>query len=244
MALLRRFLDTASGTCSYLIGSPATRQAVFIDPVRAHLPLYLGVLAELRLSLAGILETHVHADHVTAAGALRDITGAAIACSRLAGVEGAEHGLEDGQTIAFGDLRFRALATPGHSPACLTYCWGDRLFTGDALLIGGCGRLDEPGGNPGQLFDSLTRRLLPLPDEYLVFPGHGSQQRWVSCIGEEKRNNPMLLGLSRDEFIAINRRRREPPLPSITRTLAANRHCGELPDQEAGADLFSSRQRS
>lgn len=239
MALLRRILDTASGTCSYLIGSAATRQAVFIDPVREHIPLYLGVLAELDLALAAVLETHVHADHVTAAGALRDITGAAIACSHRAGVVGADRRLEDGESLAFGDLIFQALATPGHTPACLTYRWGDRLFTGDALLIGSCGRPDEPGGNAGQLFDSLTRCLLAHPDEYLVYPGHGSQVRWVSCIGEEKRNNPMLLGISRDEFIAVNHRREERPLPSMAANLAANRRCGLLAPAAGAASDFA-----
>lgn len=235
MPLLRRFWDSSTGTCSYLIGSAAARQAVFIDPVREQVPLYLGVLQELGLHLAAVLETHVHADHVTAAGVLRQLTGAAVMGSRQGGLEGADRLLADGEWVAFGDLAFDVLATPGHSPGCLTYCWGDRLFTGDSLLIGGCGRTDEPGGNGGQLFDSLTRRLLTRPDEHLVYPGHGTQQRWVSCIGEEKRTNPMLLGISRDEFIALNRRREEPPLPGLADKLAANRRCGDLPDTDGRA---------
>lgn len=235
MALFRRFWDSSTGTCSYLIGSCANRRAVFIDPVRDQVPLYLGVLQELRMTLAGILETHVHADHVTGASVLRQHSGATVVCSRQSGVEGADYLISDGEFLSFEELNFQALATPGHTPACLSYRWGERIFTGDALLIGGCGRTDEPGANPGQLFDSVTRRLLTLPDELLVYPGHGTQQRWVSCIGEERRTNPMFAGTSRDEFIALSQRREDAPLPAVADTLAANRRCGEVPGPEGRA---------
>jgi glyoxylase-like metal-dependent hydrolase (beta-lactamase superfamily II) len=228
MTIVRRFWDSSSSTCSYLIGSDKTRRAVFIDPVLEQIPLYLGVLEELAYTLSCVLETHIHADHVSAAASLRQLTGAKIACSRQSGVETADMLLDNGQNLQFGDLAFQALATPGHSPGCMTYRWNDRLFTGDALLIGGCGRTDEPGANPGQLFDSISRRLLTLPDELLVYPGHGTQRRWVSCIGEERRNNPMLQGISRDEFIALSHRRQEPPIADMAATLAANRRCGEI----------------
>lgn len=237
MALLRRFWDSATGTCSYLIGSAASHQAVFIDPVREQAPLYLGVLQELGLSLAAVLETHLHADHVTAAATLRRLTGASMIAGAQSGLQCADRLLADGESLIVGDLAFQALATPGHSPGCVTYAWGDRLFTGDALHIGGCGRTDEPGANAGQLFDSITRRLLPHPDEHLVYPGHGTQQRWVSCIGEERRTNPLLLGVSRDEFIALTKRRQEPPLPSPSETQAANRHCGEMPEGRPDSDF-------
>jgi sulfur dioxygenase len=232
MASLKRFWDSPTGTCSYLIGSCVSGQAVFIDPVREQVPLYLGVLEEMGLALTGILETHVHADHDTAAALLRQRTGATVVCARGSGVRGADRLLGDGEYAVFGDITLQALATPGHTAACLSYRWGDRLFTGDTLLIGGCGRTDEPGSNPGRLFDSLARRLLTLPDELLVYPGHGSQQRWVSCVGEERRSNPLLLGVSRDEFISLCSRRETPPIPNLDGTLAANRRCGEIPAPE------------
>ena len=229
MPLLRRFRDSRTAACAYLIGSDTTHQAVFIDPVLDQLPLYLGVLEELDYRLACVLETHLHADHMTAADRLREMTGALIACSRESGVEGADLLLDDGEVIAFGQLAFEAIATPGHSPACLTYLCGDRLFTGDTLLIGDCGRTDEPGGLAGRLFDSIGRRLLVLPDEYLIYPGHGSEGRWVSCIGEEKRSNALLAGIGRDEFIALNRRRQAPLPSAMDDNLAANRRCGRRP---------------
>lgn len=230
MPLMRRFRDSPSGACSYLLGSVATRQAVLIDPVAEHVPLYLGVLGEIGFSLACVLETHLHADHLSGAGALRELAGAALACEAHAGIEGVDIALADGDVLRFGEIELHALATPGHTPHCLTYRWGDRLFTGDSLLIAGCGSTDEPGGNPGQLFDSICRRLLVWPDEYLVFPGHGSALRWVSCIGEERAANPMLFGVSRDEFIAASRRHRRPPDAAMEHLLAANRGGGRTAD--------------
>lgn len=227
MTSLRRFRDTLTGACTYLISSAASRTAVFIDPVQAQLPLYLGVIQELGLNLAAVLETHLHADHISGAAALRQRTGATVVVGSESGIVRADRFLVDGELLVVADFAFQALATPGHTPGCITYRYGDRLFTGDALLIGGCGRIDEPGGNPGQLFDSVTRHLLSLADELLVLPGHGSQQRWVSCIGEERRNNPLFAGVSRDEFIAHSQRRWEAPLPDFTTILAANRRCGE-----------------
>lgn len=235
MASLRRFWDSPTGTCSYLIASRVSGQAVFIDPVRDQIPLYLGVLEEVGLTLTGVLETHVHADHVTAAALLRQRTGATVVCGLGSGVQGADRLLKDGEYAVFEDITLQAIATPGHTPACLSYRWGDRLFTGDALLIGGCGRTDEPGGNAGQLFDSLIRRLLILPDDLLIYPGHGTQQRWVSCVGEERRANPLLLGASRDEFVASCSRREEATIPNLNDTLAANRCCGEIPSPEERA---------
>lgn len=225
---MRRFWDSRSGTCSYLLATDGGRQCVLIDPVLEHVPLYLGVLEELDLVLSCVLESHLHADHISAAASLQDLTGCAIACSPASEIRGADVAVDDGDFLLFGEIRLQAIATPGHSRHCLTYRWGDRLFTGDALLIGGCGRADEPEGNAGLLFDSINRRLLAFPDEYLVFPGHGTQSRWVSCIGEEKRSNPMLAGNSRDEFIALSRRRHDPLPPDMESNFAANRRCNGL----------------
>ncbi len=223
---LRRFVDARTGACSYLIADALHAEAALIDPVREQQSLYLGVIDELGFRLAYVLETHLHADHVTAAASLRAATGAHVVYPLGCRVEGADRLVGDGDRLPLGADSIHVLSTPGHTQACVTYRWLDRLFTGDALLIGDCGRCDEAGGNAGQLYDSLTRRLLPLPDELLVYPGHERDARWVSCIGEERRRNPLLRGSSRDEFVRRAGDRHEPLPAGMDENLAANRHCG------------------
>lgn len=199
----RQFRDPATETFSYLAGCGATSRALIIDPVATQVPLYLGVLKELGLRLEWLLETHLHSDHVSGASVLRESTGARLAASRQSGVEAVDRLLVDGDTVVLGMQTITAIATPGHTPGCLTYCWDDRLFTGDSLLIGGCGDLEAPRANGVALYDSVTRRLLSLPDETLVYPGHCLGGRRVSCIGEERERNPYFHGISRDRFVAV-----------------------------------------
>ena len=199
----RQFRDSATETFSYLIGCGAQSRALLIDPVANQVPLYLGVLKELALTLDWVLETHLHSDHFSGANELRECTGARIAASRQSGIEGVDKLLADGDAIVLGMQSVDVVATPGHTPGCVTYRWEDRLFTGDSLLIGGCGDLDEPRANGVALYDSVTRRLLCLPDETLVYPGHCLTGRRVSCIGEERERNPFFHGVSRDRFVAV-----------------------------------------
>lgn len=231
----RQFRDPATGTFTYLMGCGQTAVAAIIDPVVDHVPLYLGVLRELGLSLAWTLETHLHADHISAADTLREWTGARVGAGRLAGIDTADRLFSENDVLPVGRLEIEVIATPGHTPGCLTYRWADRLFTGDSLLIGGCGSIDEPGSNGVVLFDSVTRRLFSLSDEMLVYPGHGLNERWVSCIGEERENNPLFHGISRDRFVAIKsgeHRRRSTVMPLA---LEANRYCGRLLGSVAAA---------
>lgn len=226
MAHFRQFHDPASGTFSYLLACERTAVGMVIDPVLGHEPLYLGVLGELSLRLAWVLETHLHADHISAADALRQRTGALVAVGRQSGIDEADRRLADGEQLTVGDVSIVVIATPGHTPGCVTYRWDDRLFTGDSLLIGGSGSIAEPGGNGVLLFDSVTKRLLPLADETLVYPGHGQDDRRVSCIGQERHGNPCFHGVCRDRFVAVKTASREPMPAAATTTLAANRHCG------------------
>jgi glyoxylase-like metal-dependent hydrolase (beta-lactamase superfamily II) len=198
----RQLFDAQSGTFTYLLADTGAAKAVLIDPVLHEVAFYLRLLGERALRLQWVIDTHLHDDHVTAAWALRERTRARTAAGAAAGMAGADLLVGEGDTIAFGDEELRAIATPGHTPGCTSYLWRDRVFTGDALLIGGCGRTDPPAGNAGRLYDSLMRRLLALPDETLVCPGHGDSSRRISCIGEERATNPCLAGLTRDEFIA------------------------------------------
>jgi len=224
--LLRQFADRDTGALSYLLACPESRQAIIIDPLLEHVPLYLAVLDELDLKLTHVLDTHIHADHTTGSAALRTATGARICLGDCCGADGYDQALTAGEQLAAGSIALEILHTPGHTPGCLTFRWRDRLFTGDCLLIGGAGGTDEPGGDPGRLFDSITRNLLPLPDETLVYPGHDTQGRRVSCIGEERRQNPLFSGISRDEFIS-RRAAGGGQLPvDMKKHLAANLRCG------------------
>jgi sulfur dioxygenase len=222
----RQLFDDESGTFTYLLADAGTGRAVLVDPVLHETGFYLRLLGERSLRLESVIDTHLHDDHVSAAWALRARTGASAVAGIAAGIE-ADRLLGDGEAVAFGEERLMALATPGHTRGCLSFLWRDRVFTGDALAIGGCGRTDPPEGNAGRLYDSLMRRLLALPDETLVCPGHGTAQRRVSCIGDERATNPCLAGLSRDEFIAS--RSRLPPRPPAAREsiLAVNRRGGD-----------------
>jgi sulfur dioxygenase len=228
VSYFRQMFDRDSRTYTYLIADIETGAAALIDPVLGEIGLYLGLLEERRLRLAWVLETHVHADHITAAAALRSCTGARVVFGRDSGAEGADLLVADGDDVPFGHETVRVIATPGHSAGCVSYLWRDRVFTGDSLLIRSCGRTDLPGGDAGQLFDSLMRKLLSLPDETLVYPGHDYQGRCVSCVGEERVNNPCVSGRTRDEFAALMGATRCPESPRVDLLMAANRRCGDV----------------
>lgn len=226
MMHFRQLRDEATGAFSYLVACKASGTALVIDPVVNQTPLYLGMLGELGLRLAWILETHLHADHISAADSLREWTGAKVAVSAGAGIRCADRLLTDDDTIACGEIVMQTLATPGHTPGCVSFHWHDRLFTGDCLLIGSCGRTDEPGSDGAQLFDSVIRRLFAYPDETLVYPGHCLDGRRVSSIGEERENNLLFHGVSRDSFASVKPAIGLPGILPVA--LEANRHCGRL----------------
>ena len=227
MILFHQFFDQTSSTLTYLLADPLSGDAVIIDSVKEHLGAYLTFLQEQELQLVWVLETHVHADHVTGAAGLREMTGARSAVGAAGGVACADRQLIDGDTIVFGSEVIRVIPTPGHTPGCVTYHWRDRLFTGDSLMIAGCGRTDFQGGDAGQLYDSITKRLFSLPDETLVYPGHDYKGARVSCIGQEKDSNPRLAGRSRQEFIELMSRLDLAPPKLIGEALPANLRCGK-----------------
>ncbi len=218
--IFRQLFDAESGTYTYLLADPLTADAVLIDSVKEHTGAYLTLLQDLELQLRWTLETHVHADHVTAAASLREVTGSHAIASEAAGAECADVKVGDGSTIVFGNEVIRVIATPGHTPGCISYRWCDRVFTGDALLIDGCGRTDFQGGSAGTLYDSITERLFSLPDETLVYPGHDYKGRRVSSIGEQKAGNPRLADTSREAFVDLMAKLELPP----PRALLHRRH--------------------
>jgi len=203
MLIFRQMFDPQSSTYTYLLADDEAREAVLIDPVYEQVRRDAALLDELDLRLVSSLETHVHADHVTGGWLLKQRTGCAIAVAASSGAEGADRALAHGDRIAFGARFVTALATPGHTAGCLTYVLDDesRAFTGDCLLIRGCGRTDFQEGDPGTLFRSVHQHIFTLPDDCRLFPGHDYRGLTVTSVGEEKRFNPRLGGdLSESDF--------------------------------------------
>ncbi len=232
--IFRQLFDSESSTYTYLIGDEATRQAVLIDPVLEQADRDLRLVAELDLTLTHVFDTHVHADHVTASGTLRERTQATVVGS-VNGASCANVQVRHGDEVRVGQLVFQVLATPGHTDDSLSYLLGDRVFTGDALLVRGTGRTDFQNGDARQLYDSLTRVLFALPDETLVYPAHDYQGRTVTSIAEEKRHNPRVAGKSREAFVHIMENLNLPRPRLIDAAVPANRACGHTPPSPQGA---------
>lgn len=222
--MFRQLFDSETSTYTYLLADRASGEALFIDPVVEKLERDLQLLEELGLTLTRVLETHVHADHVTAAGMLRARTGAKLVVGEN-GPGCADVHVRHGSTIQVGSLQVKVLETPGHTDDSVSYLIGDRVFTGDALLIRGCGRTDFQNGDPVQLYDSITRVLFALPDETRVYPGHDYRGHTVSTIGEEKAHSPRLIG-GLDAFTEVMNGLNLPPPRQLDVAVPANRACG------------------
>ncbi len=192
--IFRQLFDPQSSTYTYLLADPGTREAVLIDPVFEQVQRDGALIGELGLKLVATLETHVHADHVTGAWLLRERFGSAIVLSAASGAQGADRYLTEGERVAFGTRALEARATPGHTDGCTTYVLDDlsMAFTGDALLIRGCGRTDFQQGSAAALFRSVREKLFTLPEACVVYPAHDYRGATASSIGEEKRYNPRL----------------------------------------------------
>jgi glyoxylase-like metal-dependent hydrolase (beta-lactamase superfamily II) len=223
--ILRQLFDSDTSTYTYLLGDPVTRTAALVDPVREQVERDLRLVGELGLELTWVLDTHVHADHVTAAGALRERTGARTVAG-LGGAPCVDRTVRSGDVIEVGELAIHVLATPGHTDDSVSYRAEDCVFTGDALFIRGTGRTDFQNGDPAELYDSITGVLFALPDETRVYPGHDYRGLTMSTIGEEKRHNPRVAGKSRDEFVAIMQALNLPAPRHIHEAVPANRGCG------------------
>jgi sulfur dioxygenase len=198
-----QLLDPASSTYTYLLADDATREAVLVDPVLENVERDLRILQENGLVLRYVLDTHVHADHVTGALALKHATGATTCVCGDCGTWGYDRELEDRDEVHFGGERIEVIATPGHTPGSVSYRWRDAVFTGDTLLIGGCGRTDFQHGSAEDLYRSITERLFTLDEATRVYPGHDYHGRTSSTIGEERRTNPRLVGKTLGEFVAL-----------------------------------------
>ncbi|WP_375758914.1 MBL fold metallo-hydrolase [Corallococcus exercitus] len=232
--LFRQLFDSESSTYTYLIGDESTRQAVLIDPVLEQVDRDLRLIGELGLVLSHVFDTHVHADHVTASGVLRERTRCQVVAG-AGGADGADLHVRHGDTVHVGQSAFQVLATPGHTDDSVSYLLGDRVFTGDALMVRGNGRTDFQNGSAGQLYDSITRVLFQFPDATLVYPGHDYHGHTATSIGEEKQHNPRIAGRSREEFIQVMNALNLPRPKKIDIAVPANRACGRLQPPVPGA---------
>jgi len=201
--LFRQLFDQVSGTYSYLLASRRGGEALIIDPVIEKVDRYLQLIKELDLKLVKAVDTHMHADHITGLGALRDRTRCITVMGEQTKADVVSMRLTDGDKLTIEGLSLDAMYTPGHTDDSYSFLMGDRVFTGDTLLIRGTGRTDFQNGNARQQYESLFGRLLKLPDETLVFPAHDYKGDTVSTIGEEKRFNPRLQVKSVDEYIDL-----------------------------------------
>lgn len=201
--LFRQLFDPQSSTYSYLLADPNSREAILIDPVFEQVRRDAALVSELGLTLTYTVETHVHADHVTGAAELRRRMGSKVAISKASGAEGADRYLVDGDRVGFGERYVSVRATPGHTDGCLTFVLDNEsmAFTGDCLLIRGCGRTDFQGGNAGLMYQSVHTKIFTLPERCLLYPGHDYRGLTATSVGEEKSHNPRLGGqLSQSDF--------------------------------------------
>jgi sulfur dioxygenase len=228
--IFRQLYEPVSSTYTYLLGCQETGQAVLLDPVINSMERDLAELSKLGLKLAYTLETHIHADHITSALQLRKKTGCKIAAPAIDCLPCTDIGIENGKPFEFGSISLDPIHTPGHTDGHFAYRLGDRVFTGDALLIEGCGRTDFQNGDIDSLYRSVQERLFSLPDDYLVYPAHDYQKRRVSTIAQEKDRNARLgNGKSLEEFRSIMQELNLPYPKFIDYAVPGNRQCGVCP---------------
>ena len=201
--IFRQLFDNRSSTYTYLISSGEGREALIIDPVIENINEYISVLKELDLKLVKVIDTHIHADHVTGASKLKDIT----KCTTIMGdhtpAESVEIKVKDDEYIDLDNLKIRAIYTPGHTSDSYSFLMDNYLFSGDTLLINGTGRTDFQNGSTKDSYNSIFNKLLKLPEETLLYPAHDYKGEKVSTIGKEKKQNPRLQVSSVDEYIEI-----------------------------------------
>ncbi len=239
MLIFRQLFDPTSSTYTYLLGDSASGEALIIDPVFEHERRDLALLRELGLRLVATLDTHVHADHVTGAWLLKERSGSQILLSEAAGASGADRLLRHGDRVGFGKRYLEVRATPGHTSGCLSYVLDDQsmAFTGDALLIRGCGRTDFQQGSPGLLYRSVHEQLLSLPATCLLYPGHDYRGLTVTSVAEERRYNPRLGGdVNEGDFTGYMNHLGLPHPKLMDIAVPANLRCGQPEGGTALAD--------
>ena len=228
--IFKQLFEPLSCTYTYLLGCETTRAALLIDPVVNSVARDLQVVAELGLKLAYTLDTHIHADHITGALQLKERVNCKIAAPAIDRLPCTDVGIVEGTPLQVGSITVAPLHTPGHTEGHFAYVCDGRVFSGDALLIEGCGRTDFQNGDAGTLYRSVTEKLFTLPDEHLVYPGHDYQQRQVSSIAQERARNPRLgRNKTLQEFAQIMAELKLPYPKFIDYAVPGNRQCGVCP---------------
>jgi len=231
--LFRQLFDKESSNYTYLLASGRGREALIIDPVKEQTPAYLALIDQLDLKLVRGLDTHTHADHVTALGDLRDATGCMTLMGEFTQAECVSDHVAEGDTIDIDGVKLEALYTPGHTDESFSFVLdggGDRpdaVFTGDVLLIRGSGRTDFQNGDPYKSYDSIVNKLFRLDDETLLYPAHDYKGFTVSTIWEERRYNPRLAGKSAEQYAEIMRNLNLPNPKMMDVAVPANLACGQ-----------------
>jgi glyoxylase-like metal-dependent hydrolase (beta-lactamase superfamily II) len=227
--LFRQLFDSETSTYTYLIADTHTKDAVLVDPVIEQVERDYKLLNELGLTLKFCLETHIHADHVTGTGKLRELTGCMGIVPTNAHAACANRHVEHDEVLKVGEIDIKAIGTNGHTDAHMAYLVnGTHVLTGDALFIRGCGRTDFQSGDAGLLYDRVNHHLFTLPEETLVYPAHDYKGHTVSTIGEEKRLNPRFVGRTREEFITFMDSLDLPDPKKMMEAVPANERCGQV----------------
>jgi glyoxylase-like metal-dependent hydrolase (beta-lactamase superfamily II)/rhodanese-related sulfurtransferase len=235
-----QLFDLASSTYTYVLFDPISRDALIIDPVDEKIERDLDVLKVHGLKLQWTVETHAHADHITSAGLLAEHAGAKTAAPAGCGIHTAAVQLQDGDTLNFGSETVKVLHTPGHTSGSMCFVWREHLFSGDTLLINGCGRTDFQSGSATEMYHSLTQILFTLPDATTVWPGHDYQGRTHSSIGQEKAHNARVAGKTLQEFTATMDALHLPKPKRIDEAVPANLTSGVRHDAD-GAGLTAPK---
>lgn len=243
--IFRQLYDAVSSTYTYLLADETSGEALLIDPVFEQVPRDLALLQELGLTLKLVLDTHAHADHVTAAWVLKQKTGCTIALSAAVGADNVDLALKHGDKVGVDGVTLEVRATPGHTDGCQTYVLSDHsmAFTGDALLIRGCGRSDFQQGDAGRLFHSITEQIFALPDHCAIYPAHDYNGRTRSSVVEEKHHNPRVGGGANErDFVHYMNAMQLPHPKKIDEALPANMRSGKpadgkLPEEQDWADI-------
>ena len=231
--IFRQLFEPVSSTYTYLVGCEQTGQAALIDPVLESVERDLNLVRELGLTLACTIETHIHADHVTGAGRLRALSGSKAGFPAASGADFVDFTITEGTPVSVGEVQVRPIYTPGHTDDHHAYVieseGASRVFTGDALLIEGCGRTDFQNGDAATLYRSVHDKIFALGDETLVYPAHDYNQRFVSSVAQERARNPRLgSGKSVEEFVAIMGALNLPRPKKMHVAVPANRQCGQV----------------